>query len=181
MRSVNFFIFTKFVLILITALWVESQFFVIIAFLQQLGLSFNNAYALTTLPGTILHELAHYIVALCFSADPGNFNIIPDGENLGSVTFYPTSVNAASVALAPFLLAPLVLKLAIVGARANSILFIGGIIYVCACAWTACLPSSPDWQIALSYPTSLPIAGAMLLLQVIIGCFMVFQLLRTKS
>lgn len=181
MRSVNFFIFTKFVLILITALWVESQFFVITAFLQQLGLSFNNAYALTTLPGTILHELAHYIVAMCFSADPGNFNIIPDGEKLGSVTFYPTSVNAASVALAPFLLVPLVFKLAVIGARTNSILLIVGIVYVCACAWTACLPSSQDWQIALSYPTSLPIASIMLMLQLILSYFLVFHLLKAKS
>ena len=64
------------------------------------------------LPGTIMHELAHFIMAILLNGKPSSFSLIPKKENnsytLGSVsckniTFY----NALFIGLAPLVLIPL--------------------------------------------------------------------------
>lgn len=128
---------------------------------QYLNASVNHGvwvYAVVTLPGTMLHELAHYLTAAAMGGNPGNFNLIPSGNTLGSITFTPNLYNAASVAMAPLLLAPLTAFFAAQVAKTNNPLKIGVGGYLSACAWVACTPSAQDFSIAVSIPTSWPIA-----------------------
>ena len=68
------------------------------------------ASALVNIPGTILHEMMHYIVGLVLNARPCNFTIFPrkspDGYYvMGSVGFRNvTFYNAVPSAIAPLLL-----------------------------------------------------------------------------
>lgn len=70
--------------------------------------------ALVNIPGTILHELLHYVVGVIMNAHPCNFSIFPKKDLLGggyvmgsvgfrNITFY----NAIPASLAPLLLLPL--------------------------------------------------------------------------
>lgn len=133
----------------------------VIAYYLQSSANSLGLYALVTLPGTFLHELAHYVTAALLQGNPGNFNLIPSGNTLGSITFSPNWYNAATVGMAPLLLAPLTVFLAAISARSNNILKIifGG--YLSACSWIACTPSSQDFYIAV-VPTSWPLAICML-------------------
>lgn len=76
--------------------------------------TYNSMFmaALINIPGTILHELMHFLVGLILNARPCNFNIIPqrksDGYVMGSVGFRNvTFYNAIPSALAPLLLLPI--------------------------------------------------------------------------
>lgn len=70
-------------------------------------------YALAVLPGTLAHELMHWLAGWLFGARPVSLSILPrrmpDGELLlGRVLFMRLRWwNAVPVALAPFLLIPL--------------------------------------------------------------------------
>jgi len=116
-----------------------------------------SVYAIITLPGTMLHELAHYLMAAAMNGNPGNFNLIPSGNILGSVTFSPNLYNAAPVSLAPFLLAPLTALFAAFAARSHNPLRLALGSYLAACSWVACIPSPQDFSIAASVPSSWPI------------------------
>ena len=68
--------------------------------------------ALLSLPGTIAHELTHFVVGLLLLAKPRGFSIWPRAEGstwrLGSVSFGNIGLlNGALVALAPLLLLPI--------------------------------------------------------------------------
>ncbi len=69
--------------------------------------------ALINIPGTLLHELMHFIVGLVLNAKPRNFTIIPRrGEGgdyvMGSVGFTNvTFYNAVPASMAPLLLLPI--------------------------------------------------------------------------
>jgi hypothetical protein len=68
--------------------------------------------ALLSLPGTIAHELAHFVVGMLLLAKPRGFSIWPrahgDIWRLGSVSFGNIGLlNGAFVALAPLLLLPI--------------------------------------------------------------------------
>ena len=68
--------------------------------------------AMLSLPGTIAHELAHFVVGLLLRAKPRGFSIWPraqgDTWRLGSVSFGNIGLlNGAFVALAPLLLLPI--------------------------------------------------------------------------
>ncbi|HEV2042501.1 MAG TPA: hypothetical protein VGT81_21070 [Casimicrobiaceae bacterium] len=68
--------------------------------------------ALLSLPGTIAHELAHFVVGLLLLAKPRGFSIWPTEQGhtwrLGSVSFGNIGLlNGAFVALAPLLLLPI--------------------------------------------------------------------------
>ncbi len=69
--------------------------------------------ALINIPGTILHELMHFLIGLVMNAKPCNFSLIPkrnmDGNYvMGSVGFTNiTFYNAVPSALAPLLLLPI--------------------------------------------------------------------------
>lgn len=111
------------------------------------------AYCLVALPGTIAHELAHYLVALVLRARPSPPSIIPErtatGWRLGAVEFQPGLLRTVPIALAPFALAPLGLWWA--GAALPGLAF--GPLYIlhawgASSAFAASLPSSQDWSIA---------------------------------
>ena len=69
--------------------------------------------ALVNIPGTILHEMMHFIVGLFLNARPCNFTVFPrrgdDGNYvMGSVGFRNvTFYNAVPSAMAPLLLLPI--------------------------------------------------------------------------
>jgi hypothetical protein len=68
--------------------------------------------ALLSLPGTVAHELAHYVVGALLLAKPRGFSIWPTAQGrtwrLGSVSFGNIGLlNGAFVALAPLLLLPI--------------------------------------------------------------------------
>ncbi|MBR1605969.1 MAG: hypothetical protein IJ660_07700 [Alphaproteobacteria bacterium] len=69
--------------------------------------------ALVNVPGTLLHELMHYLVGAFLNARPCNFTILPrrnlEGDYvMGSVGFQNiTFYNAVPAALAPLLLLPI--------------------------------------------------------------------------
>lgn len=140
----------KFALVLVVS-------FIISQYLAQTASSLM-LYAVVTLPGTFLHELAHYLTAAVMDGNPGNFNLIPNSNALGSITFAPNAWNAASVALAPLLLAPLTVFFAALGAKLKDVTSTLLSTYFSSCAWMACTPSPQDFSIALSTPTSWPIA-----------------------
>ena len=68
--------------------------------------------ALLSLPGTIAHELTHFVVGALLLAKPRGFSVWPrahaQGWRLGSVSFANIGLlNGAFVALAPLLLLPI--------------------------------------------------------------------------
>src|SRR6266568_7257714 len=68
--------------------------------------------ALLSLPGTIAHELTHFVVGLLLLAKPRGFSIWPTAEGstwrLGAVSFGNIGLlNGGFVALAPLLLLPI--------------------------------------------------------------------------
>ncbi len=72
----------------------------------------NIVFFIISLPGTFVHELAHYIVGFILLGKPSNFTIIPkkdgDGYTLGSVSFLNiTNLNALPIGLAPLTLIPI--------------------------------------------------------------------------
>ena len=127
--------------------------FAVVQFLNTFAYDVR-AYALVTLPGTFFHELAHYLTAAAMGGHPSNFTLAPTAEALGSVQFYPTAMNAASVGLAPLLLAPLTFVFVARAAQTWSPIWL----YLSGCSWVACTPSPQDFTIAASMPTSWPIA-----------------------
>lgn len=86
--------------------------FILIVGLRKLR-RWPTIFALITLPGTISHELLHFIAGLLTGAQPVRLSVIPkrqdDGRwHLGEVTF--TNLcwwNSVPVALAPLALIPL--------------------------------------------------------------------------
>lgn len=68
-------------------------------------------YALFSLPGTLAHELAHFITAALLLARPRFPQVWPvrtgDGWRLGSVTFSAGMLRAVPIAMAPLALLPI--------------------------------------------------------------------------
>src|SRR5690349_19261760 len=62
-------------------------------------------YAMVALPGTLAHELAHFVVAFVLGAQPSLPSVRPirteRGWRLGSVTFRVGYARALPIALAP--------------------------------------------------------------------------------
>lgn len=110
-------------------------------------------FALVALVGTVLHELAHFLVGVVTGAKPVSLRLFPQrtaqGWVLGSVTFEQvTLLNAAPVAFAPlllFALAPILgLYWAAPAARDGSWWMWLFATYVCANALDAGWPSRAD-------------------------------------
>ena len=133
-----------------TDLWLVGGSLVLLRASSRLGMW---PYALVAMPGTLAHELAHYLVALALFAKPSFPSLIPQrtahGWRLGSVTFRAGLARALPIALAPFALMPLALWWA--ATRMSPAV---GALY-CMHAWiiaallSASLPSSADFKIAL--------------------------------
>lgn len=93
----------------------DNRFFLILMVIVLINLksaTYKNLYlsAIINVPGTILHELSHFIVGLVLNAQPCNFSIFPKKDNQGNyvmgavsfrnITFY----NAVPAALSPLIL-----------------------------------------------------------------------------
>ena len=99
---------------------VDNRFFliVLVIFLMRLThATYRSLWlsALVNIPGTVLHELMHFLIGGFMNARPCNFTIIPRRDPatgayvMGSVGFRNvTFYNAIPAALAPLLLLPLI-------------------------------------------------------------------------
>jgi hypothetical protein len=128
------------------------------------------AYALLALPGTLAHELAHYLVATLLLARPQFPSLIPQrtehGWRLGSVAFRAGWLRSLPIALAPFALLPLALWWAQAWMAPSSGFAYFAHAWVVAALLSASLPSAADLRIAL--PALVLVAlgiGAYLLLR----------------
>jgi len=110
-------------------------------------------YALTALPGTVAHELAHFVVAFMFGARPAFPSLLPvrtqRGWQLGSVQFRVGHARALPIAMAPLLLAPLALwwASALLHPALPPLYFLH--VWIVAALVTASLPSTTDFKLAL--------------------------------
>jgi hypothetical protein len=110
-------------------------------------------YAIVALPGTLAHEMAHYLVALVLGARPSFPSLVPQrttfGWRLGSVAFRAGPLRSLPIALAPLMLLPLAawwLLQLMVGSpwplHSAHAWIVGALV-------SACLPSAADMRIAL--------------------------------
>ena len=109
-------------------------------------------YALTALPGTVTHELAHFLVALVLGARPRLPSFVPvrtpQGWRLGSVAFRAGYARALPIAMAPLLLAPLGVwwAAALLHPASTPLYFLHA--WIVAALLTASLPSRADFKLA---------------------------------
>ena len=122
-------------------------------------------YALTALPGTAAHELAHFVVAFALGARPALPSLMPvrtqRGWRLGSVAFRVGHVRALPIAMAPLVLAPLALwwAAALLHPALPPLYFLH--VWIVAALFSASLPSMTDFKLAL------PALGVLALLAMI--------------
>jgi hypothetical protein len=126
-----------------------------------------------TIPGTFLHEMAHYGYALLMDGNPETFSIFPTWDSrgvmdsLGHITFYPNWWNAWSVGLAPFMVLPAGIWLMLFGSRLN--IFVNALcIWAAACSFYGCMPSDVDISGSYPYPASLLVAVPVFLVSLFI-------------
>lgn len=125
-------------------------------------------YALFALPGTLAHELSHWLVAWVLRARPQGLDLVPrrtaTGWQLGSVAFQAPWWRAGPIALAPLLLAPAALGwLLAFTARAEGVwLLVHG--WITATLLQACLPSRTDLRIAWPFLALLAAVGLIVAL-----------------
>lgn len=139
---------------------VDVAFVVAVVALMHVARRAAPAYALLVLPGTLLHEAAHWGVGALTGARPGALSMLPaksaDGRRwtLGAVGFRRISwFNALPIALAPLVLAPLALLLgglSLALPAADWRHWAG--LYAATAVALSCLPSRSDWAIAASRP-----------------------------
>lgn len=129
-------------------------------------------FALIAWPGTLMHELAHGVTGLMLGAKPSSMTLWPKSLGggrwqLGSVGFTNlTWWNAPWTAMAPMLLAPLSLVLAMWWAYpawvAGDMGRAGFALYVCATMLQASWPSSTDFEVAFPGLVVMALVGAWL-------------------
>jgi hypothetical protein len=115
-----------------------------------------SGYWFLAWPGTIVHELLHWVTAILLGGRPTAISVVPDGiasnsevRNLGYVRLSNvTWFNAAPIALAPMLALPVVLAVAhgMTGPTDWVILA------VLASVLSQCFPSQADLGIAFHSP-----------------------------
>ena len=110
------------------------------------------SYALVALPGTLAHELAHYLVAALLLAKPSFPSLRPQrtlhGWRLGSVAFRAGPLRSVPIALAPLLLAPLAWAWAVTFMAPAGWPLVAVHAWIVGALLAACLPSRADLQIA---------------------------------
>jgi len=124
-------------------------------------------YALVALPGTVLHELAHWVTAWLLGAGPSAPQLWPRQQagrwQLGAVKFRPRRGTCWLIAIAPLALAPLAAGLArsgLAGAALDGRYAL--MAWVTAATLNAAWPSREDWRLAA--PGLLTLAGSAALL-----------------
>lgn len=124
--------------------------------------------SLAAFPGTLLHELLHFIVGLLLFARPSGFSVVPRrvtrGYALGSVHFANVRwYNGCFIGLAPLLMLPLALWLLawrMHGLHALPVQEIAWA-YLLATLIYASLPSWPDLKVAAASSWMLLLAMGM--------------------
>ena len=110
-------------------------------------------YALVALPGTVLHEFSHFVVALCLGASPTFPSLVPTradkGWRLGEVRFRPGYLRSMFVGMAPLLLAPLAWWWAVTLLAPAAWPLYALHAWIVAALLQACWPSKTDWKLAL--------------------------------
>ncbi len=110
-------------------------------------------YSLFSLPGTVAHELCHWLAALVLGAKPKFPNIIPkrDGDawRLGSVQFVPNLLTVIPIALAPCLLLPLGIWYAVFVMTSAMGWWYLAHVWIASTFLVASLPSRQDWKVAM--------------------------------
>ena len=119
--------------------------------------------ALLMLPGTLCHELAHFLVGLLTLARPATLSIVPRGGKLGEVRLANARwYNAAPTALAPLLLA--LLPWWVAGLRTQPgwhfVPLDAVLAFLLAPQFLACWPSAADWKLSLRSWPLIFLAGA---------------------
>ncbi|HIJ80409.1 MAG TPA: hypothetical protein HPP76_01715 [Desulfuromonadales bacterium] len=148
--------------------WVQLDIILAVVPLLAIGyihrrIAMSGAFmlVLSNLPVTIMHEMAHFTVALLLGAKPTGFSIWPHREGnrwqLGSVSARVNFISAAPMALAPllWLVAGLFLLLQKDTIAQDSLKILAGVylgVYLCI---AASIPSRQDIKVALSHPMSL--------------------------
>lgn len=160
-------------------IFVNNRFLMIffVAFIVRLKYkTYSNIYIayLVNIPGTFLHEAAHFFVGFLFNAYPTSFDLIPKRQDdyyvMGSVGFRNIRFyNAIPASLAPLLLL-------VVGFYFNRWFFlnvqIGYINYLLYILLQSiiienAIPSMVDFKVAFSYPLGIIFYSALFVLSVI--------------
>jgi len=145
---------------------------ILIAFLVSRLAGRIYLFAFLTLPGTLAHELSHWLVGCVFGAQPTSISILPkrargNAYTLGTVTFANLRwYNAAPAALAPILILPVVVAVAYWRVRAGwRYESIDGVIWLgLSTQLLSFWPSNADWRLALrSWPVVLAVAAASMI------------------
>jgi hypothetical protein len=122
----------------------------------------------SNLPSTIMHELAHFVVALLLGGHPTGFSIWPSRHHnrwqLGSVTARLTTLSALPTALAPLFWLPAGYALflhrhSLGGDSLQLMSTIYLAVYLCL---SAAIPSWQDLKVALSHPLSMLLWGVII-------------------
>lgn len=113
-------------------------------------------FLLFTFPGTVAHELAHFLVAFILRANPRLPRLWPRREGirwiLGSVTFEVGWFSAGLVALAPAALLPLGAWACHAALPVEEGLEAAALGYTAGVLLWGAVPSPQDFRIALRYP-----------------------------
>lgn len=153
-----------------------SPFAILIILLgSSLGVCANwlpgRAGALLGLPGTAMHETAHWLVALLLGARPGLISLIPHERDGYLVRGYVRVHRMGWFSTAPIALAPLPFGLYAAWMSFDQALSSGAQLsvlgwgYLAGSFTWACLPSGIDLRLALSKPLGLfPLIGATYLI-----------------
>ena len=141
----------------------DNRFYLILLVIVLLHLK-NATYksmfmcALINMPGTILHELMHFLIGLILNAKPHNFTIFPrrgeSGYVMGSVGFTNiTFYNAVPASLAPLLLLPIGFYLNRYFLPTMNPTFTNYVLYVLlqTIIIENAMPSSSDFKVARMY------------------------------
>lgn len=144
----------------------DNRFFTILSVVLLMRMKYSTyssmwLSALVNIPGTLLHEIMHFVVGLVLNAHPCNFTVFPKknvytGDYvMGSVGFRNiTFYNAVPSSMAPLLLLPLsfYINRYLLPYVPHSIL--GYVLYVLlqTIIIENAVPSRADFKIAFSYP-----------------------------
>jgi len=128
-------------------------------------------------PATLLHELAHLVLAKILRGGPQRFTITPKKQDDGTVVLGSVScakiipLNAFPISLAPLVMIPLAYALYSHWHIwfPNNMLYSIGLYFVMFLLLTASMPSSTDWKLAFRDP----VVGICWTGVVAIGCWIV--------
>lgn len=155
---------------------------VLVAILFQLKDRLHSTFLFSaySLPGTLCHELAHFITSLLLVGKPQRMTLIPVDNGSGSITLGSVTsrnlvaFNAFPICLAPLLMIPIAYQ---VYSRWHTwfpkdIIHMMGLYLVLFSLLSASMPSTGDWRLAFRSPIaaciwSLVIIGISLVIRCI--------------